>query len=76
MAKELKADRVIIDEKIGRDVAEYLGLEVTGTLGILLKAKQKGWIESFTESANAMSDQGIHYNKALITKLAKVIGEN
>ena len=76
MAKELKADRVIIDEKIGRDVAEYLGLEVTGTLGILLKAKQNGWAESFTESANAMSDQGIHYNKTLIKKLAKVIGEN
>lgn len=76
MAKELKADRVIIDEKIGRDVAEYLGLEVTGTLGILLKAKQKGWIESFTKSANAMSDQGIHYNKALIKKLAKGVGEN
>ena len=76
MAKELKADRVIIDEKIGRDVAEYLGLEVTGTLGILLKAKQNGWIESFTESSNAMSDQGIHYNTTLIKKLAKVIGEN
>ncbi len=75
MAKQMKADRVIIDEKIGRDVAEYLGLEVTGTLGILLKAKQNGWIESFTESAKAMSDQGIRYNKSLIKKLAKAIGE-
>jgi predicted nucleic acid-binding protein len=76
MAKEMNADRVIIDEKIGRDIAEYLGLEVIGTLGILLKAKQYGWIESFTESAKAMSDQGIHYNKALIKKLAKAIGED
>ena len=76
MAKEMKADRVIIDEKIGRDIAEYLELEVTGTLGILLKASQNGWIESFTESAKAMSDQGIHYNKELIKKLAKAIGEN
>ncbi len=76
MAKEMKADRVIIDEKIGRDIAEYLELEVTGTLGILLKASQNGWIESFTESAKAMSDQGIHYNKALIKKLAKAIGED
>ncbi len=67
MAKEMKADRVIIDE--------YLGLEVTGTLGILLKANQNGWIESFTESAKAMSDQGIRYNQSLIEKLAKVIGE-
>jgi len=76
MAKEMKANRVIIDEKMGRDIAEYLGLEVTGTLGILLKAKQNGWVESFTESAKAMSDQGIHYNKELIAKLAKVVGEN
>ena len=76
MAREIKADRVIIDEKIGRDIAEYLGLEVTGTLGLLLKAKQNGWIESFTESAKAMSDQGIHYNKALIKKLTTAIGEN
>jgi len=60
MAKELKADRVIIDEKIGRDIAEYLELEATGTLGVLLKARQNGWIESFIESAKAMSDQGIH----------------
>ena len=75
MAKEMNANRVIIDEKIGRDVAEYLGLEVTGTLGILLKAKQNGWIESFTENAKAMSDQGIHYNKALIKKLANAIEE-
>ena len=75
MAKKTNANRVIIDEKIGRDVAEYLGLEVTGTLGILLKAKQNGWIESFTENAKAMSDQGIHYNKALIKKLAKAIEE-
>ncbi len=70
MAKERNAGRVIIDEKIGRDIAEYIGLEVIGTLGILLKAKQKGWIESFAESAKAMSDQGIRYNNEPIKKLA------
>ncbi len=43
MAKQMNADRVIIDEKIGRDIAEYLELQVTGTLGILLKAKLQSY---------------------------------
>lgn len=47
MALKAKADRVVIDEKLGRALAEYLGLSVTGTPGILLKAKQAGWIPSF-----------------------------
>jgi predicted nucleic acid-binding protein len=38
MACQFKADKVIIDEKIGRNMAEYLGLNVVGTLGILLAA--------------------------------------
>ncbi len=41
MAGKYKADWIIIDEKIGRNMAEYLGLKVTGTLGVLLKAKQQ-----------------------------------
>ena len=32
MASQMNADYVIIDEKLGRNVAEYMGLSVTGTL--------------------------------------------
>lgn len=41
-----KADRVLIDEKIGRNRAEYLGLNVTGTLGVVLRARQRGLVPS------------------------------
>ncbi len=54
MASKCQADWVIIDEKIGRNMAEYLGLHVTGTLGVLLKAKQQGLIPSFVQNVNAM----------------------
>lgn len=37
------ADLVLIDEKIGRNVGEYLGLKLTGTLGVLVKAKKLGY---------------------------------
>ena len=75
MAIQYHADWVIIDEKIGRNFAEYLGLKVVGTLGILLKAKQAGWIASFSQSVMAMQSQGIFYHPGLIRKLAATVGE-
>ncbi len=75
MAKRSAADWVIIDEKIGRNLAEYLGLRVTGTLGILLKAKQQGWLDSFVDAVYAMQQCGIRYHPDLVRKLAKQVGE-
>jgi hypothetical protein len=75
MAKKYQADWVLIDEKIGRNMGEYLGLRITGTLGVLLKAKHQGFIPSFLGSVHAMQSQGIFYHSALVTRLAKEIGE-
>lgn len=75
MASKCKADWVIIDEKIGRNMAEYLGLRVTGTLGILLKPFQQSLIPSFTECVKSMQAKGIYYQTTLITKLAQTVGE-
>lgn len=75
LAKNLGASRVLIDERMGRRVAEYLGLNVTGTLGVLVKAKSLGLIASFHEAAQAMRSQGIHYNAGLIARLAQHLGE-
>jgi predicted nucleic acid-binding protein len=76
MACKHKADLVIIDEKIGRNMAEYLGLKVTGTLGVLLKAKQLGYIPSFINCVKEMEFQGIFYHPSLIRKLVSLIGES
>jgi predicted nucleic acid-binding protein len=75
MAEKYQADWVLIDEKIGRNMAEYLGLRVTGTLGILLKAKQQGLITSFHECVSTMQNHGIYYHPELIKKLLIQIGE-
>ncbi|MFN0019622.1 MAG: DUF3368 domain-containing protein [Pirellulaceae bacterium] len=42
LAEEIHADLILMDELDGRETAERLGLAVTGTLGILLRAKQQG----------------------------------
>lgn len=46
LALKMKAEWILLDEREGRKVAKSLGLEVAGILGILLRAKQLGEIES------------------------------
>lgn len=70
-----QADFTIIDEKLARNLAEFLGLTITGTPGILLKAKQQNKIPSFMACVKAMQSQGIRYNNQLVERLAIQIGE-
>jgi hypothetical protein len=44
LALEKRVGRVLIDESIGRQMATYLGLRPTGTVGILLRAKKREYI--------------------------------
>lgn len=75
MARQLNAQRVIIDERIGRNIAELIGLQVVGTLGVLLKAKECRLIESFGEVVGQMRDNGIFYHPDLVRKLTVLTGE-
>lgn len=44
LALELKADELLIDERLGRREAVRLGLSITGVLGVLLIAKNRGLV--------------------------------
>ena len=46
MSLEWPADLLIMDESSGRAMARSLNIRITGTLGILLKAKRDGQIPS------------------------------
>ena len=74
-AHQVGAELLLIDERIGRNLAERMGLKVTGTLGILLKARQQGLITSFAGTAQAMRTQGMFFHPRLIARLAESIGE-
>ena len=43
---ELDDSLLIIDEKKGRRVAQELKIKITGTIGVILRAKEKGLIDS------------------------------
>ncbi len=75
LAMKNKADSVIIEERIGRRIAQYLKLNVVGTLGVLAKAKTLGLIASFKVAAVELQRQGIYYNSRLIDRISQQLGE-
>jgi predicted nucleic acid-binding protein len=46
LAKELKADELLMDDPAGRRVAVAEGLKVVGLLGVILMARQRGFVSS------------------------------
>jgi len=66
---------VLMDEKLGRNLAEYLGFRVVGTLGVLAKARTMGLVPSFAHAALSMREQGIFFSEALIQRIAASLGE-
>ncbi|MFN2261674.1 MAG: hypothetical protein ABR595_06375, partial [Psychroflexus sp.] len=44
LATEINADLIILDEKLGRFHAKHADLKLTGTIGILIKAKVNGLV--------------------------------
>jgi predicted nucleic acid-binding protein len=45
LARELKADRLLMDDSDGRALAESLGLKVAGTLAVLRDAAMEGLVD-------------------------------
>jgi uncharacterized protein len=46
ISKELNADLLLIDEKLGKEYAEVENIICKGAVGILIEAKQKGFIQA------------------------------
>lgn len=65
-AKLAGINTVAIDEKAGRRLARVHGLKVTGSLGILLKAKQNGIIANLSDCITRMRQHDIWVSAELI----------
>lgn len=70
LAKET-GHRIIMDEQKGRNVAKRLGLNVTGTIGILLKAEKLHLIGSAYEKMRDLKGKGFYVSDALLDDISK-----
>ena len=75
LALELKAP-VLIDERRGRRVATAIyGLEVRGTLGTLIRARQAQLIGPLAPLLERLVQRGDHLNQDLIRETLRAVGE-
>lgn len=63
--------KAIIDDLRAREIAAKLGLKVTGTIGILLKAENLGLINSAYEKAKELREKGFYVADELLNGLSK-----
>ena len=75
LGKELSADLLVIDDHIAREYAKYLDFNVTGTLGVILKSKEKGLIEKVRLHIDALIDNGIYIGNKVYEDVLKLAGE-
>jgi predicted nucleic acid-binding protein len=75
LAQELGSDLVLIDERLARRHAKRLGLKLTGTLGVLLRAKRLGLIPSVSPSIEQLLEGGIRLSDSVISEALSLAGE-
>lgn len=75
LAKEIEADLVIIDEILGRRFTKHAGLKVTGTLGVLIKAKESGYIPEISPLLSELQTKGIWISDKLKRKILSIVKE-
>ena len=76
LAVELNADRLLIDERLGRVIAVRSGLQVTGVLGILIAAKRRNLIQDVKPMLDALIQQvGFWVDEQLYAEVLQAAGE-
>lgn len=76
LAEELEADQLLIDDLQARRVALSRNLKITGTLGILLVAKQLGLITSVQQVLDALITNGKQINPRLYESVLSAAQES
>jgi predicted nucleic acid-binding protein len=75
LAKEIEAERVVMDDLDARRFAHRVGLKSIGTLGLLLAARLDGRIASLRREIENLADAGFHATPELVDRVLTEAGE-
>jgi len=66
LAVDEDVQTVCIDENVGRRIARLNGLNLTGSIGVLIRAKHEGIDFSINEAIHRMQSHGIYLSQKVI----------
>jgi uncharacterized protein len=66
---------LLLDERRGRSIASALGLSITGTVGVLLAAKNEGQIEEITPLLESLIAANVRISTRLFEEAKRLAGE-
>lgn len=69
LALEIGADLILLDDSDAREKARLYGLEITGTIGILLRAEKEGKLSSIKETLEELRITGFWIDGELMSRL-------
>lgn len=75
LALERNARLVIIDELRGRQYAKRLGLPLTGTVGVVLAAKEAGLVPHVTPLLEELVQKGLYLSQEILSRARELAGE-
>jgi predicted nucleic acid-binding protein len=75
LAFDLNADYVILDERLARRKASLLGIPVIGTLGILLMAKNDGYIQHVAPFLSELEQTSFRMSNDVKVRILAQAGE-
>ena len=76
LALEYPGSRLIVDDQLARDVAHDQNISVTGTLGVLLLAKERGHVVCIANVMDELLRHGFHCSHALHLEVLRLAGED
>ncbi len=69
------SSELVIDDSDARSCARSLGLQVRGTLGLVLLAKKRGHISSVRSTIDELILAGMYLDKGVVDQILRLAGE-
>lgn len=68
--------RLILDDTLGRRIARLQKLQVTGTVGVVVKAKHAGYLPTVAPVIGALQKAGLWLSDAVVAEVLRQAGES
>lgn len=76
LAKTIQADLMLVDEKKARRISKEMGISITGTIGLLLCARNTGYINNIKPILDKMIEQKFRISERLYNEILELSNES